>query len=112
MARTGKSTVQKQVVVQPNAIRSTSSQLPGPLRFPLLVTLSLFLSSVLYSISAHYLGGDLGSVSRRLTEWWEVGGLVGWRAIELGIGWWSKYDGEIKWDVFHGSSADDDISRH
>lgn len=84
------------VVTQPNALPSRTSKIPGPLRFPALVTLSLVLSSVLYSIAARYLFvGDLGSVSRRLTEWWEVIGLVGWRAVELGIGWWSNYDGEI-----------------
>ncbi|KAI9795185.1 MAG: hypothetical protein M1816_000207 [Peltula sp. TS41687] len=84
----------KAVVTHANGLPSRPSKIPGPLRFPTLVTLSLVLSSALYSIAARYLFiGDLGSVSRRLTEWWEVGGLVGWKAVELGIGWWSDYDG-------------------
>jgi hypothetical protein len=56
-----------------------ASKLPTFLRFPLLVLLSLTLSSLLYSFVAEYMEGDLASVSRRLDMWWEVGALVGWR---------------------------------
>lgn len=56
-----------------------ASKLPTPLRFPLLVVLSLSLSSLLYSFSAEFTMGELASVSRSLNEWWEVGLLVGWK---------------------------------
>ena len=56
-----------------------ASKLPAVLRFPLLVLLSLTLSSLLYSFVAEYTEGDLASVSRVLDQWWEVGALVGWR---------------------------------
>jgi len=69
------------------------SKLPAPLRFPLLVLLSLTLSSLLYSFTAQYTAGDLASVSRSLSKWWEVAALVGWRIFELGLGWFGNYDG-------------------
>lgn len=69
------------------------SMLPAALRFPLVVVFSLTLSSVFYSLSSAFTAGDLSSVSRSLNEWWEVAGLVGWKATELAIGWWGQYDG-------------------
>jgi len=79
------------------AVASTSapvstSQLPAALRFPLLVTLSLTLSSLLYSFSSDFTAGDLATVSRSLNKWSEVGGLLAWKTIELGVGWWGEYD--------------------
>ena len=56
-----------------------ASKLPRAIRFPLLVTLSMALSSLLYSWAAEYIAGDLARVSRNLNEWWEVGVLVGWK---------------------------------
>jgi hypothetical protein len=56
-----------------------ASKLPRPLRFPLLVILSLSLSSLLYSFAAQYTAGELAAVSRSLNEWWEVGVLTAWR---------------------------------
>jgi hypothetical protein len=55
------------------------TKLPHPIRFPLIVILSLASSSLLYSFAAEYTAGDLASVSRSLNEWWEVGALLGWR---------------------------------
>ena len=57
------------------------SKLPPFLRFPLVVVLSLSLSSLLYSLSAAFNGSeqDLARVSRRLDSWWDVGALAGWR---------------------------------
>ncbi|MCJ1366581.1 hypothetical protein MMC16_005710 [Acarospora aff. strigata] len=69
-----------------------ASKLPAALRFPLLVTLSLSLSSLLYSFSSDYTAGDLATVSRSLNKWSEVAELIGWRTVELGIGWWGEYD--------------------
>jgi hypothetical protein len=58
-----------------------ASKLPAFLRFPLLVLLSLTISTLLYSFVAEYTEGDLASVSRNLDQWHEVGALVGWRTF-------------------------------
>ena len=65
------------------------------LRFLGLVVLSLTLSSLGYSASAPFLAGDLSGVSRRVDEWWQVVGLLGWRGAELAVGWWGGYDGML-----------------
>ncbi|KAF4627428.1 hypothetical protein G7Y89_g10727 [Cudoniella acicularis] len=82
-------------VVQRGDAPLHASKLPPFLRFPLLVVLSLSLSSLLYSLNAVYgtTEKDLAGVSRRLESWWEVGALVGWRTFELGLGWFGDYDG-------------------
>jgi len=80
-------------VVQHGDPQIRASKLPAFLRFPLLVLLSLTISSLLYSFVAGYTEGDLASVSRSLDQWYEVGALVGWRTFELGLGWFSDYDG-------------------
>jgi hypothetical protein len=54
------------------------SKIPPLLRFPLLILLSLTLSSMLYSFTSSQTA-DLASVSRSLDQWWQVGALVGWR---------------------------------
>jgi hypothetical protein len=55
------------------------SKIPVMLRFPLVATLSLSISALLYSATAQWTGAELGRVSRRLERWEEVGALVGWR---------------------------------
>lgn len=77
MARSSKASDTAVVSRQSASLRA--SKLPAPLRFPLLVILSLSLSSLLYSFAAEYTAGELASVSRSLNEWWEVGALVGWK---------------------------------
>jgi hypothetical protein len=59
-----------------------ASKIPTPLRFPLLVLLSLTLSSLLYSFAAEYVATDLAGVSSALDQW-EMGGLVAWRMYVL-----------------------------
>ena len=70
---------------------------PPMLRFPLFVVVSLFSSSLLYTLAAEQLqtGEDLSGVSKSLNEWWEVGALLGWRIVELAIGWFGGYDGKL-----------------
>jgi hypothetical protein len=58
---------------------SLSSKIPPCLRFPLLVALSLTLSSISFSLAARYTAEELAGVSRKLDQWWEVAALVGWR---------------------------------
>lgn len=60
--------------------------------FPLLVVISLTLSSTFYSLASNFTAGDLSSVSRSLDEWWKVLGLLGWKSAELAVGWWCEYD--------------------
>ena len=48
---------------------------------------------MLYGLMPVYAKSDLAVVSRRLDQWWEVGVLVGYRAVELGLGWWGGFDG-------------------
>lgn len=67
-------------------------RIPVLLRFPALVLLSLTLSAVSYSVSSELMVGDLSSVSRSLNEWWQIGGLLGCKILELGAGWWFEYD--------------------
>ncbi|KAG4432594.1 hypothetical protein IFR05_011919 [Cadophora sp. M221] len=80
------------VLVQGDAL-IRPSKIPAVLRFPLVVTLSLTLSALLYSFAADYTSGDLARVSRTLDQWRQVGVLVGWRTFELGLGWFGNYDG-------------------
>ncbi|OJJ51640.1 hypothetical protein ASPZODRAFT_55153 [Penicilliopsis zonata CBS 506.65] len=72
---------------------SSLARIPSPVRFLLVVVSSLVLSSVLFTFSADVTLGDLGAVSKHLEEWWEVGGLVGWKAVELGLAWMLGFDG-------------------
>jgi hypothetical protein len=66
-------------VTQQGDALAPASKLPPLLRFPLVVLLSLTLSSLLHSIAAQYTAGDLARVSRSLDQWWEVGVLAAWR---------------------------------
>jgi hypothetical protein len=61
-----------------------ASKIPTPLRFPLLVLLSLTLSSLLYSFTAEYVAADLAGVSSTLDQW-EMGRLVAWRTYVIQI---------------------------
>ena len=69
-----------------------ASKIPAPLRFPILVLLSLTLSAFLYSFTSEFTAGDLSSVSRSVNDWWEVTGLLGVKTLELAVGWWGQYD--------------------
>ena len=71
------------------------SRIPNILRFPVLVVMSMTVSSALYSIASQFGTGDLATVMRRRDEWWEIAGLLAWKATELAIGWWGEYDGRL-----------------
>lgn len=70
------------------------ARIPSPARFILVVLASLVGSSVLFTLTANWTVGDLGLVSKHLEEWWEVGGLMAWRAVEVGLAWILGYDSE------------------
>ncbi|KAL8964151.1 MAG: hypothetical protein Q9183_004660, partial [Haloplaca sp. 2 TL-2023] len=52
----------------------------------------MVLSSGLYTLTSQFGTGDLAGVMKRRDEWWEISGLLAWKATELGIGWWGEYD--------------------
>ncbi|KAJ5988896.1 hypothetical protein N7481_004106 [Penicillium waksmanii] len=72
------------------------ARIPSPARFALVVFSSLVMSSVLFTLTADVTQGELGLVSKHLEEWWEVGGLVAWKAAEVGLAWVLGFD---SWDV-------------
>lgn len=59
-------------------IKSKAS-LPPWMRFPAVLGMSLFLSSIMYSVSAQWTHGELASVSRKYEGWGVLAGLLGWR---------------------------------
>ncbi|KAL4924337.1 ATP-binding protein [Aspergillus undulatus] len=68
-------------------------QIPSLARFFLVLISSLALSSTLFSLLSPITLGELGRVSQHLEEWWEVGGLVAWKAIEVALAWVLGFDG-------------------
>ena len=72
-----------------------NSVIPEPLRFPLLVALNIIVSALLYTLASPFTKGDLATVSGRRDQWWEIAGLLGWKTIELAVGWWGGYDSEF-----------------
>lgn len=68
------------------------ARIPTPARFLLVVLSSLVVSSILFTLTAALTVGDLGLVSKHLEEWWEVSGLMAWRAVEVGLPWVLGYD--------------------
>lgn len=70
------------------------ARIPSPARFFLVVLGSLVVSSALFTLTASVTVGDLGLVSKHLEEWWEVGGLMAWRAVEVGLAWVWGFDSE------------------
>ncbi|KAK4690277.1 hypothetical protein P7C71_g6476, partial [Lecanoromycetidae sp. Uapishka_2] len=91
MARTKRSASKSAIASAPPATLpalspAPSSNFPAQLRFPLLVVLSMVLSSILYSVASPFTSGDLATVSRSHDEWWEVTGLLGWKAAQLAVG--------------------------
>jgi hypothetical protein len=77
----------------PAPVSQRKSQIPKPLQFPLVVVLSLALSSLLFSLIAEFTTGDLASISKHSESWAEIAGLLGWKVIELGVYWFGGYDG-------------------
>ena len=63
--------------------------------FPLLVVLSMGLSSALYAFSSPFTSGDLSTVSAHRDQWGEVAGLLAWRATELAVGWYGGFDSKF-----------------
>lgn len=70
-------------------------RIPLPARLLLVVISSLALSSTLFTLTSRVTLGELRFVSKHLEEWWEVWGLVAWKAVEVGLAWVLGFDGEL-----------------
>ncbi|GLI72961.1 hypothetical protein PoHVEF18_001147 [Penicillium ochrochloron] len=79
-------------VLKSVAPKSSLARIPSPARFFLVFLGSLALSSVLFTFSPGHTQGDLGLVSKHLEEWWEVGGLIAWRGVEIALAWLLGFD--------------------
>lgn len=82
------------LVKRPGADRSGTSKLPQPLQYILVVILSFTASLGLYSACAIFTKFELSGVSRRVNDPYEALIFPAWRIIELGVGWFARYDGE------------------
>ncbi|ELR06369.1 hypothetical protein VC83_05373 [Pseudogymnoascus destructans] len=61
------------------------------IRLPALAIMGLAISTVLHALATQFGDGEVGSVARRAEGWGELGAVVGWRSIELGIAWCNGY---------------------
>lgn len=66
--------------------------LPSWARFPLVLIMNMCLSSAMYSVSAPWMAGELAFVSKKYEGWTVLTGLLTWRGVELGLGWFGDYD--------------------
>lgn len=70
-------------------------RIPSCARLLLVVVSSLALSSTLFTLTSRITLGELRFISKHLEEWWEVWGLVAWKAVEVGLAWVLGFDGEL-----------------
>lgn len=68
------------------------AKLPLAIQFPLVLVLSLAVSSVAYSLLSSHAKGELARVSKSLDSWEDVAVVAGMRILELAIGWFGKFD--------------------
>ena len=76
-----------------------TGQLSSHLRFPLVIATNLVLNAVLLSFTSTYAAGDLSGVSRSINDWWEVGGTLLLKIIELHVGWWGDFDSRNTYSI-------------
>lgn len=86
----------RELAMTATAQTSRLACIPSPARFILVVLSSLVVSSVLFTLTSTLTVGDLGPISKHLEEWWEVGGLIAWRAAEVGLAWVLGFDGKYQ----------------
>lgn len=68
------------------------TKLPAQLRFPLLVLMTWTLFGTLWSTISPFTAGDLATVSRSRDDWWNIVGLMVWKAALVAVGWYGGYD--------------------
>ena len=54
------------------------------------MTWTLF--GTLWSIISPFTAGDLATVSRSRDDWWNIVGLMVWKAALVAVGWYGGYD--------------------
>lgn len=74
---------------------SRVSKIPRTIRFSLVILSSLVLSSGLLTVFSLQTAGHLAGISKHLEEWWEIAGLILWRATELGLAWVFGFDSAL-----------------
>ena len=79
-------------VEEPSYFSSQVSKMPRTIRFSLVLFSSLVLSSGLLTVFSLQTAGHLAGISKHLEEWWEIVGLILWRATELGLAWVFGFD--------------------
>lgn len=72
------------------------SRVPSVIRFPLVVLVSLSLSTLLHTFTAEFAGFQLATASKDATENWQVGALMGWKLLELFTAWNAGYDCKLR----------------
>lgn len=74
--------------VKANKQQPTSriARIPALIRYAFVLLTSLYLSSGLFTLTSETTLNKLDPLSRNIEDW-EVGGLVAWKAIELGLAW-------------------------
>ncbi|KAL4786160.1 hypothetical protein BJX76DRAFT_133542 [Aspergillus varians] len=90
---TGPQKTYADVAKEPPHRKTSTEQIPSPVRFFLVIISSLALSSTLFTLTSRITLGEFGHVSRHLEEWWEVWGLVAWKAVEVALAWTLGFDG-------------------
>ncbi|ETS79821.1 hypothetical protein PFICI_07350 [Pestalotiopsis fici W106-1] len=68
------------------------SKIPTLIQFPLVIILSLAVSSVGYSVTYPFTKAAIAVHARSLDTWGEYAALMGWRTFELALGWFGNYD--------------------
>ncbi|KAI9929091.1 hypothetical protein MW887_001495 [Aspergillus wentii] len=91
-SQSDKPSAEVQPTTPPQVRASRLARIPSFVRYLLVVFISLTLSSTLFSLTSGITLGELGGVSKHLDAWWEVGGLIGWKAIEIGLAWTLGFD--------------------
>ena len=81
-------------VARPGADRKATSHIPRPLQFVLVVILSFTTTLGLYSAFGPFTKYELAGVSRKISDPVEALIITAWRIVELGVGWYARYDGE------------------
>lgn len=65
---------------------SRIARVPALIRYTFLLLISLGLSSGLFTLTAETTLHKLDPLSKNLEEW-EVGALIAWKGVELGLAW-------------------------
>lgn len=83
-------------IEEPSYFSSRLLKIPRTVRFSLVILSSLVLSSVFLTVFSLQTAGHLAGISKHLEEWWEIAGLILWRATELGLAWVFGFDSACK----------------